>query len=203
MKYAQKTAVNLSQMNFQDMMLAKSELSRGTLIKTDFSRAILWDARFNDADLRQAVLNDADLRNTRFVRSNLREADLNGADLEGADINRADLTGAILSNANLTNANIRWCKLAGAKLADANLTRVDMENATGYTAAQLGAALSLYGTMGIDRVIEGELRRIRPQLFDPPPGAMQAEYKAGDSPGVMRAIVRSIASLFRRLTSSA
>ena len=169
MKKIRKMETDLSGLNFQGMRMDNSDLSRGKLIKTDLSNAILWNSKVNDADLRQAVLHGADMRDGSFVRSDFREANLEGANLVQANVNRADFTQANLANSNLSSANLRHCKLQGANFSGVDLTNADLEFATGYTAAQLGEALSLHQTTGISHRVVDELLTKRPKLFETPP----------------------------------
>src|SRR5215208_1733928 len=89
--------------------------------ETRFSRTNLREAYFFRADLSWARLTAADLQSAGFVGANLKFADLQEADLQGAYISGADLQGADLQGANLRGVDLRKANLESAVLDGVDL----------------------------------------------------------------------------------
>ena len=89
--------------------------------ETRFSRTNLREAYFFRADLSWARLTAADLQSAGFVGANLKFADLQEADLQGAYIYGADLQGADLQGANLRGVALRKANLESAVLDGVDL----------------------------------------------------------------------------------
>jgi uncharacterized protein YjbI with pentapeptide repeats len=143
--------------NFEDAVLAGSDLSRASfycanLARTDLRRAILRradlrGAKLGGAVLASAVLDEADLRaavlclvdeftGLRWMGSSvdargasLNEADMSEAVAHGVDFSNCSLRGASLRSANLKNANFTNANLSGVNLAGARLEGVRMRGA--------------------------------------------------------------------------
>ena len=198
MTKTRKMGGDISRINLQGMLLDRLDFSNSRMVQANLRKAVLRDTWLNNVNLQEAQLQEADLRRATFIGSDLREANLDGANLGDADASRADFSDACLVNATLVNASLRHCNLDGADFRGADLTNADLEFAAGYTAAQLGEARSLYQTAGIDHIIESELRGTHPQLFDPPPGFVQSDYKATSASDSKPSVFQTVAALFSR-----
>ncbi|MFY8140267.1 MAG: pentapeptide repeat-containing protein, partial [Caulobacter sp.] len=143
--------------NFENAVLAGSDLSRASfycanLARTDLRRAILRradlrGAKLGGAVLASAVLDEADLRaavlclvdeltGLRWMGSSvdargasLNEADMSEAVAHGVDFSNCSLRGASLRSANLKNANFTNANLSGVNLVGARLEGVRMRGA--------------------------------------------------------------------------
>jgi len=139
--------------DFDPGMAAEIQVRGGELPSFNFdpSPAIL-----KKADLRRAHLSDAQLDHVDFSKANLKEAYLD----------RACLVDANFSDSRLLSANLNDADLEGTIFNGANLYNVKMNGAKNITVGQLQNASNLNGIEGLDKELEKELRKIRPNLFE-------------------------------------
>lgn len=124
-------------------------------------------------DLQRCYLKDANLEGTNLdgallVIANLTKAYLNKASLIEADLSGTDLTGAKLLEANLTRTNLQGANLTNVLMYQANLHGANLNQARGLSSEMLKSCFSLYGTKGIPKSIQAELREEKPELFEKP-----------------------------------
>lgn len=143
--------------NFEDAVLAGSDLSRASfycanLARTDLRKVILRradlrGAKLGGATLASAVLDEADLRAAVLCRvdeltglrwmgssvdargASLNDADMSDAVAHGVDFTNCSLRGASLRSANLKNANFKNANMTGVNLSGARLEGVRMQGA--------------------------------------------------------------------------
>ena len=146
--------------NFEDAVLAGSDLSRASfycanLARTDLRRAILRradlrGAKLGGAILTSAVLDEADLRaavlclvdeltGLRWMGSSV---DARGASLNDADLSEAVAHGVDFSNCSLRGASLRSANLKNANFTNANLSRVNLMGARLEGVRMRGAILT-------------------------------------------------------------
>ncbi|CAH1404340.1 unnamed protein product [Nezara viridula] len=148
-----------SELRFQGVNLAGSDLSRLDLRNINFKYACLHGCRMNGAnlswccleraDLSHAVLEGAQLLGVKMLCANLESANLRacnfedpagtranmegvnlkGANLEGSNMAGVNLRVATLKNANLKNCDLRAAVLAGADLQNCDLSGSDLQEA--------------------------------------------------------------------------
>ena len=146
--------------NFEDAVLAGSDLSQASfycanLARTDLRRAILRradlrGAKLGGAILTSAVLDEADLRaavlclvdeltGLRWMGSSV---DARGASLNDADLSEAVAHGVDFSNCSLRGASLRSANLKNANFTNANLSRVNLMGARLEGVRMRGAILT-------------------------------------------------------------
>ena len=162
--------------------LEDADLKGASFIKANLQNANLWNANLQRADLRganlqKANLTEAKLQNANLSGANLQNANLWYANLQDANLWDANLQKASLWNANLQNAGLRGANLRNSILLEANLQNTDLWDANFQKAnlkyaknlevKQLLEARTLYET-GLPDEMEEEIRKEKPELFDPP-----------------------------------
>uniref|UniRef100_A0A8D9ANB5 BTB/POZ domain-containing protein KCTD9 n=1 Tax=Cacopsylla melanoneura TaxID=428564 RepID=A0A8D9ANB5_9HEMI len=162
-----------SELRFQGVNLAGSDLSRldlrninfkyaclhgcrmiGTNLsyclmeRADLSHAQLEGAQFLGVRMLCANLEGANLRGCNFedpagIKANMEGVNLKGANLEGSNMAGVNLRVATLKNANLQNCDLRAAVLAGADLENCDLSGSDLHEANLRGANLKDAALEL------------------------------------------------------------
>jgi len=140
---------DLTDANFNNVMLANAIMPQAQLIRTNFEDAQLYNAdlrkaklqganlngtKLQGADLKEANLQDsnlieAQLQNAKLRKTNLQGADLREANLQGANLRKANLQGVDLSGAELQCADLSGANLQGANLSEAELQCADLRKA--------------------------------------------------------------------------
>lgn len=136
------SSANCTSAKFRGADLSKSYLPKTNLNETDLVRvklieAILIEAKMGCADLSYADLTGARLTEAKMEGSKLVGTCLNRAELDKADLSGARLINANLSDANLRKANLRGADLSGANLSGADLTKIEFNDQTNFTGANL------------------------------------------------------------------
>ncbi len=148
-KQAKLHFADLSDWTFENINLAKADLTgvclaRANLRNANLQHAILFMADLDHSDLSGANLLGADLRGAIMSRANLNNSHMEGADLSAGALKRScstprgtlkagkhatDLRNASLENAVLVKANLSDCDLTGANLDSANIEGANFDNA--------------------------------------------------------------------------
>ncbi|XP_014253626.1 BTB/POZ domain-containing protein KCTD9 isoform X1 [Cimex lectularius] len=160
-----KTSFN-TELRFQGVNLAGSDLSRLDLRFINFKFACLHGCRMvganlsycclERADLSHAVLEGAQLLGVKMLCANLEGANLRacnfedptgtranmeGVNLKGANLESSNMAGVNLRVANLKGANLQNCDLRAAVLAGADLQNCDLSGSDLQEANLRGANL--------------------------------------------------------------
>ncbi len=106
LKEAWLKGANLTKANLQ-----KAKLDNAYMRNANLSRANLTEASLSGTNLRHAILQKAKLR-----RAYLRRVDFSYADLSGADLSESVLEYSRFVDTNLKNANIKSCFIYGASV---------------------------------------------------------------------------------------
>ncbi|KAK6632834.1 hypothetical protein RUM43_012573 [Polyplax serrata] len=155
-----------SDLRFQGVNLAGSDLSRldlrninfkyaclhgcrmvGTnlsfccLERADLSHAVMESAQLLGAQMLCANLEGANLRGCNFEDPNGARTNMEGVNLKGANLECSNMTGVNLRVATLRNANLQNCDLRAAVLAGADLEKCDLSGSDLQEANLRGANL--------------------------------------------------------------
>jgi uncharacterized protein YjbI with pentapeptide repeats len=130
---------NLRKAELLETSLSKANLRQANLVNADLSRSYGDDVIFIGADLTDACIKNAALKSSTFEDAILRNAVLRGANLTGsrflktdiqdADFAKAVLDRAVFSSMKLREANFGGASFVGAELTGCNLERVDLPGA--------------------------------------------------------------------------
>lgn len=104
-------ALNLSNLNLQDVNLFGANLSHANFAGSDLSGTNLIQAQLESANFSNALLLGTFLHRARLTNANLMGANLTGAEIQNADLSGANLRRAFFKNAILLNT-----ELAGSQL---------------------------------------------------------------------------------------
>lgn len=119
---------DLGGLDLQQLDLSQSNFREAKLVKTNLKEADLRDCDFGQASLNYAILRD----------TNLSHAYLSYANLGGADLRGADLTNAYLRYANLREANLCGADLTDAKVSDEQLAMAKTNWRTKMPSGKMG-----------------------------------------------------------------
>lgn len=128
-----------TELRFQGVNLAGSDLSRLDLRYINFKFACLHGCRMvganlswcclERADLSHAVMESAQLIGTKMLCANLEGANLRGCNFEDPEGNRTNMEGVNLKGANLECSNMAGVNLRVATLKNASLKNCDLRAA--------------------------------------------------------------------------
>jgi uncharacterized protein YjbI with pentapeptide repeats len=137
--------------------LSGADLREANLEVADLTRAILYEAKLRGANLTGATLFKSTLRGADFSLSLRLGPDLGGGSaLSGTKWVKTNLTDANLIEANLTDADLIRAKLGGADLRRAKLVKANLRGANLVQADLIGAEIEMSDLTGAN-LIEANL----------------------------------------------
>lgn len=125
----------------QQMQKMGGDFSRKNLKGILFDDLDFSNSRFVRTNLRQAVLRDSWLNNANLQEAQLQDADLRRATFIGSDLRDANLDGARMEQVDASRANFGNSCLVNANLVSARLRHCDFGGANFTNADLTGADL--------------------------------------------------------------
>ena len=114
----------------------KREREEVDLSEVDFSNMVIKEVDFSDVDLNSSSFSDCHLVSVSFYGSDLTAVDFTRAVVTECDFSECILTGADCSYAEMTYCNFTDCDLAGTVFSETNLSNSDLSAAENLNSAR-------------------------------------------------------------------